>query len=712
MCSAIAQPRTVTLPVKKLTERMVPNTTRGNSRSVPLGATIVDGGVNFSVYSRNASGVSLLLFDREDDAAPTRVIPIEPATNRSYHYWHTFVPDLAPGQLYAYRVDGPFAPDCGQPFDSAKILLDPYGRGVVVPEGYSRKAACESGNNAVAAMKNVVVDPTTYDWEGDAPLNRPSARTIIYEMHVRGFTRHPSSEIEEPRRGTYAGLNEKIPYLQALGITAVELMPVFQFDAQDSPTGLVNYWGYSPIAFFAPHAAYSSRRDPLGPIDEFRDMVKALHRAGIEVILDVVFNHTTEGDHTGPTLSFRGIDNKTYYTLESGGARYANYSGCGNTLNANHPVVRRMIVDCLRYWVQDMHVDGFRFDLASILSRDGSGQPVPNPPVLWDIESEPALAGTKLIAEAWDAAGLYQVGSFVGDAWKEWNGRFRDDVRDFFRCAPGSARRVADRLLGSPEIYGHKRREAEQSVNFVTCHDGFTLNDLVSYDHKHNEANGEKNRDGSNDNRSWNCGIEGRADDWSVESLRNRQVKNFFTITLLSLGVPMISMGDEVRRTQLGNNNAYCHDDTGNWFDWESIEKHSDVYRFVSYLCARRVLVDIEHERNRISLNTMLSRGNITWHGVKLMKPDWSEWSHSIALSAELSNENLQCYLALNAYEEPLEFELPKQTSGRAWHRWIDTSLNSPDDIVDWENVRTTCCDKYHVQSHSVVMLVAEMGET
>jgi glycogen operon protein len=534
MCSAIAQPRIVTLPIKKLTERAGSNAAGGKSRSAPLGATVVDGGVNFSLYSRNATAVSLLLFDRKDDEMPSCIIPIDSGTNRFYHYWHTFVPGLVPGQLYAYRVAGRFAPDRGLRFDSAKILLDPYGRGVVVPERYNRQAACMPGNSPSTAMKNVVVDPTTYDWEGDAPLNRPSARTIIYEMHVRGFTRHPSSEIDEQRRGTFAGLIERIPYLQALGITAVELMPVLQFDAQDSPPGLVNYWGYSPIAFFAPHAAYSSRRDALGPVDEFRDMVKALHRAGIEVILDVVFNHTTEGDHTGPTLSFRGIDNETYYILECGGARYANYSGCGNTLNANHPVVRRMIVDCLRYWVQEMHVDGFRFDLASILSRDESGQPVLNPPVLWDIESEPALAGTKLIAEAWDASGLYQVGSFIGDAWKEWNGRFRDDVRDFLRGAPGSARRVADRLLGSPEIYGHERREAEQSVNFVTCHDGFTLNDLVSHDHKHSEANGEENRDGSNDNRSWNCGIEGPTGDSSVESLRNRQVKNFFTITPLA----------------------------------------------------------------------------------------------------------------------------------------------------------------------------------
>ena len=371
-------------------------------------------------------------------------------------------------------------------------------------------------------------------------------------MHVRGFTRHPNSGLGDALRGTYAGLIEKIPYLQQLGITAVELLPVFQFDAQDSPPGKVNYWGYAPVSFFAPHQAYSSRRDPLGPLDEFRDMVKALHRAGIEVILDVVFNHTAEGDERGPTQCFRGIDNPTYYILDDGGARYANYTGCGNTFNSNQPVVRRLIVDSLRYWVSEMHVDGFRFDLASILSRDPSGHPLANPPVVWDIESDPTLAGIKLLAEAWDAAGLYQVGSFVGDAFKEWNGRFRDDFRDFFRGTPGSVRRVADRMVGSPELYRHKQREAEQSVNFVTCHDGFTLNDLVSYNEKHNEANGEANRDGTDDNRSWNCGSEGPTDDPAVEKLRNRQVKNFFTVTLLSLGLPMLSMGDEVRRTQGG----------------------------------------------------------------------------------------------------------------------------------------------------------------
>ena len=675
-------------------------------RSSPLGATFAYGGVNFSLFSRTARGIELLLFDQEDDARPSRVIRIDPATSRTYHYWHVFVPGVLPGQLYGYRVEGPSAPERGLRFDSTKVLLDPYGRGVVVPKSYTREAASARDDNAATAMKSVVVDPGSYDWEGDVPLSRPSSRTIIYEMHVRGFTRHPSSGVGEKTRGTYAGLIEKIPYLHGLGVTAVELLPVFQFDAQDCPPGRVNYWGYAPISFFAPHQAYSSRQDPLGPVDEFRDMVKVLHRAGIEVILDVVFNHTAEGDERGPTLSFRGIDNPTYYILEEGGSRYANYTGCGNTLNANHPVVRRMIVDSLRYWVQEMHVDGFRFDLASILSRDASGNPLPNPPVLWDIESDPALAGTKLIAEAWDAAGLYQVGSFVGDAWKEWNGRFRDDVRDFFRGEPGAVRRVADRMVGSPEIYGHKQREAEQSVNFVTCHDGFTLNDLVSCNEKHNEANGEDNRDGANDNRSWNCGAEGPTDDPAVERLRNRQVKNFLTITLTSLGVPMILMGDEVRRTQGGNNNAYCHDGEINWFDWTLLEKHADVHRFVTLLNARRLLRDVEHERHRVSLTTMLQEANNAWHGVRLLQPDWGDHSHSVALGAELAREGFRVHIILNAYWEPLEFEVPMLERG-TWLRWIDTSLESPDDIVPWQKAPRLKDAKYRVEDRSVVVLYA-----
>ncbi|EMI19822.1 glycogen debranching enzyme GlgX [Rhodopirellula maiorica SM1] len=675
-------------------------------RSSPLGATVGDGGVNFSLFSRTARSVELLLFDREDDAVPARVIPFDPHDNRTYHYWHIFVPELQPGQLYGYRVNGPVEPERGLRFDANKVLLDPYGRGVVVPTGYSRDAASEPGDNTAMSMKSVIIDPAVYDWEGDQPLHRSAAQTIIYEMHVRGFTCHPSSGIDEGKRGTYAGLIEKIPYLKKLGITAVELLPVFQFDALDAPRGKVNYWGYAPICFFAPHAAYSSRQDAIGAVDEFRDMVKALHRSGIEVILDVVFNHTAEGSELGPTLCFRGIDNPTYYMLEDGGGSYANYSGCGNTFNANHAIVRRLIVDSLRYWVEEMHVDGFRFDLASILSRDASGHPLPHPPVLWDIETDPVLAGTKLLAEAWDAAGLYQVGSFVGDAWREWNGRFRDDVRDFFRGQPGAVTRIADRIVGSPAIYGHKNREAEQSVNFVTCHDGFTLNDLVSYNEKHNEDNGEGNRDGDNHNRSWNCGAEGPTDDPSINRLRNRQVKNYLTTTLLSLGIPMILMGDEVRHTQRGNNNAYCQDNELSWFDWTNLDRHADLHRFVSLLCARRTLRNIDSERQRISVSKLLHDAKKAWHGVKLNQPDWGDASHCIAFGGEMPGAGIQFHFILNAYWEPLQFELPA-LGGNRWRRWIDTALDSPEDIVPWDEAPETVGDSYRALDHSVVMLYA-----
>jgi len=681
------------------------NTIGGSS---PLGATPGSGGVNFSVFSRGATGVELLFFDKEDDSRPARVIPIDPSFNRTYHYWHVFVPGVQPGQIYGYRVDGPSDPAKGMRFDPGKVLMDPYGRGVVVPKSYARSAAHEEGDNTGSAMKSVVVDSCAYDWEGDKPLKRPSSQTIVYEMHVAGFTRDSSSGVAEGRRGTFAGVIEKIPYLQGLGITAVELLPVFQFDAQDCPPGRVNYWGYAPVSFFSPHQAFSSRQDPVGPVDEFRDMVKALHRAGIEVILDVVFNHTAEGDHRGPTLSFRGLDNSIYYILEQDRSQYSNFTGCGNTLNANNPIVRRMIVDSLRYWVDEMHVDGFRFDLASILTRDASGHVLANPPVLWDIESDPLLAGTKMIAEAWDAAGLYQVGGFVGDSWKEWNGRFRDDARSFFRGEDASVARFADRLLGSPEIYGHEEREPEQSVNFVTCHDGFTLNDLVSYDRKHNEANGENNRDGADDNRSWNCGAEGPTEDPEVEKLRNRQVKNFLTVTMLSLGVPMILMGDEVRRTQAGNNNAYCQDNEISWFDWNLVTKHADVHRFATLLIARRLLRDVEHEHRRMSLNEMLRQAKTAWHGVKLNQPDWRPSSRSVAFTAEIRNEKLRFHLILNAYWEALDFELPAASNGggNPWRRWIDTALESPQDIVGWESSASITGTSYRAEPRSVVVLI------
>ncbi|HTW80669.1 MAG TPA: glycogen debranching protein GlgX [Terracidiphilus sp.] len=680
-------------------------------RSFPIGATLVSGGANFSVFSRNAAGIDLLLFDRVDDARPARTIPLDPQANRTYHYWHVFVPGVEAGQIYGFHAFGPDEPDQGLRFDPSKLLIDPYARAIGVPKTYSREAARLRGDNTATAMKSVVTDPWAYDWAGDAHPNRPWSRTIIYELHVRGFTAHPTCGLTESIRGTYAGLAEKIPYLQDLGITAVELLPVFQFDPQDAPRGRTNYWGYSPVSFFAPHQEYSSRQEPLGAMDEFRNMVKAFHRVGIEVLLDVVFNHTAEGGQEGPTQGFRGLDNPTYYLLCEDRSRYANFSGTGNTLNANHPVVRRMIVDSLRYWVTEMHVDGFRFDLASILARDSSGAVMSNPPVLWDIESDPALAGTKMIAEAWDAAGLYQVGSFVGDSWKEWNDHFRDDIRDFFRGSNDSVGRMADRLLGSPSIYSQRGREAEESINFAACHDGFTLNDVTAYDRRHNEENGEDNHDGQEVNRSWNCGCEGPTDDPEIEKLRNRQVKNFFTATMLSVGVPMFLMGDEVRRSQRGNNNAYCQDNDTGWFDWSLLSRHADVLRFVKLLIRRRVIRDVEHERRRVSLSQVLHESKYAWHGVKLNHPDWSPFSHSVALSGELKNEGIFAHIIFNAYWEPLEFELPVLRNGAdRWMRWIDTALDPPREICDWNAEEPVLSATYRVGARSVVVLVAGEG--
>jgi len=676
-------------------------------RSFPLGATVYPGGVNFSVFSKESDALELLLFDRADDPHPSRVIELDRYVNRTYHYWHTYVPAIGAGQLYAYRVRGPFQPERGLYFDPDKVLLDPYGRSVAMPAGYDREAARRRGDNAATAMKSVVADPSSYDWEGDVGPRRPFPRTVIYELHVGGFTRHPSSGVADAKRGTYAGLIEKIPYLQDLGVGAVELLPVFAFDEYDSPPGMKNYWGYSPIAFFAPHGGYSSQRDPLGVLDEFRDMVKALHRAGIEVILDVVYNHTAEGSHDGPTLCFRGLSNEAYYILEPNKAYYSNYTGCGNTLNANEPICRRLIIDSLHYWVTQMHVDGFRFDLASILSRDKFGQPLPSPPILWDIESDPVLANVKLIAEAWDAAGLYQVGSFLGDSWKEWNGRFRDDVRAFIKGDAGRATGVAHRLLGSPDVYGHEEREPEQSTNFVTCHDGFTLNDLVSYNWKHNEANGEDNRDGSNDNLSWNCGIEGPTDDTELERLRNRQVKNLLALTLFSIGTPMLLMGDEVRRSQGGNNNAYCQDNEISWFDWRLIEKHGDVHRFVKQLITFRQNRELPVERLDMTLNELLRQQPVQWHGVKLGSPDWGYESHVVSATITLPENRVLLHLILNAYWEALRFEIPPVSDGyEPWRRCIDTYLDSPDDARGWTEAPAIEDSSYLVQPRSVVFLV------
>jgi len=678
-------------------------------RSFPLGATAMQDGVNFSVFSKHSAAVQLLLFNHVDDAKPSYVIDLDPRTQRTYHYWHTFLPGVRAGQLYAWRAGGPFAPECGLRFDHDKVLLDPYGKCVARPAHRSREDACRPGDNASSALKSVVVDPSTYDWEDDAPPRTPFAKTVLYEMHVGAFTRNPNSGVGRIRRGTYAGVIEKIPYLQDLGVNAVELLPVFAFDAEDAPLGLANAWGYSPISFFAPHPGYSSRSEPLSALDEFRDMLKALHRAGIEVILDVVYNHTAEGNEHGPTLCLRGLSNDTYYLLGQNKATYADYSGCGNTLNANQSVVRRLILDSLRWWVSEMHVDGFRFDLAAILSRDEEGRPLSSPPVILDIESDPVLANIKLIAEAWDAAGLYELGRFAGESWKEWNGRFRDDVRGFLKGDRGTVRALAYRLTGSPDIYEYRQREPEESVNFVACHDGFTLNDLVSYNCKHNEANGEGNRDGSDSNLSWNCGAEGPTDDLSVERLRNRQVKNFLTLTLLSVGTPMLLMGDEVRRTQRGNNNAYCQDNEISWFDWELVARHADVHRFVRLLIRFRMTV----EPFEMTLHELLRQQLVQWHGIELNKPDWSDESHSLAATVRLLGDRVSLHVMINAYWEPLDFEIPwLGGANEKWRRCIDTSLDSPDDICEWAAAPKVQGSACRVQPRSVaVLMVARNGE-
>ena len=673
--------------------------------SYPLGATVQPGGVNFSVFSRNCTALELLLFDRADAAAPARVIRLDPARHRTFYYWHAFVAGLQPGQLYGYRAAGPWAPEHGLRFDGTKLLLDPYARAAMYTDRYQRGAALRPGDNCAQAMKSVVVDARAYDWEGDVPLGRPFAGSIVYELHVGGFTRHPGSGVDPGKRGTYAGLIEKVPYLRALGITTVELLPVQQFDPQDAPIGRSNYWGYSPIGFFAPHRGYSSRADPLGPVEEFKDMVKALHRAGIEVILDVVFNHTAEGNQDGPTLSFRGLENRAYYMLDfPDRAGYANYSGCGNTLNGNHSIVRRMIVDCLHYWVQTMHVDGFRFDLASVLSRDEHGQPLANPPILWEIESDPVLAGTKIIAEAWDAAGLYQVGSFVGHRWAEWNGQYRDDVRRFLKGDPGTVGRLAMRVSGSRDLYPQPDREPNRGVNFITCHDGFTLNDLVSYDAKHNQANGEDNRDGGDTNWSWNCGTEGPTDDPAIDALCVRQIKNALTILLISQGTPMLLMGDEVRRTQRGNNNAYCQDNELSWFDWDAVRRQADLLRFVRGLIkfTRRC-----HLFQAEQFWTEPGGPEIAWHGVVLNQPDWGEHSHSLAFEVyDRAGAGEHLHVLLNAYWEPLAFALPARWPGRQWHRAVDTALPAPDDCAE---AAQPLADqhRYIAEARSAVILVA-----
>ena len=680
----------------------------------PLGATPSKDGVNFSLFSQHATSVQLLLFENFSDPIPQQVVNLHPVLNKTFHYWHVFVEGVRPGQLYAYRLDGSCDLHQGFRYNQNKVLLDPYSRGVVYGRNWRRDRACDGSDNCQNAMKSLVVDADVYDWEGVEAPNLHLSDCVIYETHVRGFTQHPSSEVAYP--GTFSGLIEKIPYLGELGVNCVELMPIHQFDSTESATThpetgerLTNYWGYNSICFFAPHRGYyTADWEKMEYLTGFRDLVKALHKANIEIILDVVFNHTSESDETGPTICMRGIDNSVYYMLDPNDrSRYLNYTGTGNTVNCNHPAVRRMILECLRYWVGVMQVDGFRFDLASILSRDERGQPMQNPPLLWEIESDPVLHKAKIFAEAWDAAGLYQVGGFPGERWAEWNGRYRDDVRRFIRGDAGLAGTVAARIAGSADLYQHLARAPYQSINFVTCHDGFTLNDLVSYNQKHNLANGEDGRDGSDDNLSSNYGVEGPTQDQQIDSLRLRQIKNFAAILLLSQGTPMLLAGDEFRRTQGGNNNAYCQDNETSWLDWTLLEKHRDLFRFFKLIIKfRQSHPALRRRQYYWGEKDRHGRPEISWHGVELEHPDWSHESHSFAFTLSGFEIDADIHVMISAYTERLRFELPEPQGGRCWFRVVDTSLSSPDDIAEDGEETAIYEATYQLAPRSVAVLI------
>ena len=680
----------------------------------PLGATPCPEGVNFSLFSGNATGVELLLFASHDSPQPFQVIPLDPFTNKTFHFWHALVRGLPAGTHYAYRVDGAFDPAAGQRFDRGKVLIDPYARGNTNTL-WKRGDACAPGDNLATSMRSVVIDASGYDWEGDRPLNRPLEDTVIYELHVRGFTQSPTSLVSFP--GTFAGIIEKVPYLRSLGVTAVELLPMFDFDETDvlrtvDGQPLRNYWGYSTMGFFAPQSAYCVSPESGSHLREFRDLVKALHRAGIEVILDVVFNHTDEGNQQGPTFSFKGIDNRTYYFLVPWDLQYyMDFSGCGNTFNCNQPIAQKLIVECLRYWVREAHVDGFRFDEGSILARGEDGQPLPHPPVVWQIELDDELADTKVIAEAWDAAGLYQIGHFPGDRWSEWNGRYRDDIRGFVRGDAGVVPQVASRLAGSADIYQPKGDLPVNSINFVTCHDGFTLNDLVSYNDKHNLANGEDNRDGINQNVSWNCGAEGPSGDAAVEALRDRQVRNFAAILLLSRGVPMFVAGDEVRRSQQGNNNAYCQDNQLSWFDWSLVAQNGALLRFWTRMIEFRKKY-AALRRGQFFTGAVNQRGvqDVSWHGTRLSSPDWSDpEARVLGMTLAGFDGDPDIHVMMNMYWESLDFDVP-QIVGRRWSKVVDTAQAPPDDFAEPGTEADVAGNTCTVAGRSIVVLVNRAG--
>ena len=679
----------------------------------PVGATPGAEGVNFSLYSQHATGVELSLFAKANDKEPSQTITLDPAINRSFFFWHVHVDGLKPGWHYAYRVDGPRNKADGHRFNPAKVLLDPYARGISNLL-WDRVAACGDSDNLHQSMRCEVIDPADYDWEGDRPLARPMKDSIIYEVHVRGFTASASSGASAP--GTFRALMDKIPYLMELGITAVELLPIFDFDetevVRQMPDGarLRNFWGYSTIGYFAPEASYCASKEEGEHIRELRDLIKAMHAAGIEVILDVVFNHTSEGNHLGPTLHFKGIDNLTYYILVDNDRRYyMDYTGCGNTMNCNHPISDKFIQDCLEYWVRELHIDGFRFDEGSILSRDEDGRPMRHPPALWNLELSETFVDTKLIAEAWDAAGLYQVGNFPGMRWAEWNGRYRDDVRRFVRGDPGIVGAVATRIAGSADLYQWNGRGPDNSINFVNCHDGFTLMDLVSYNTKHNDANGEGNRDGIDDNLSWNCGWEGDTESAEIRSLRKRQIKNFAAILMLSQGVPMFLAGDEMGRSQDGNNNAYCQDNAVGWLNWTLLEQNRDLFEFFKGMIALRKRCS-QLRRENYFQGQVNGHGvaEIAWHGCQLNAPGWNDPACrvlAVTLGALVDGEP-DLHVMMNMDDRLLPFEIPVLTE-RRWWRYADTALG--DAALDAAAAAVTAIDgaEYLVTGRSVVILAS-----
>jgi isoamylase len=690
-------------------------TSRG--RCLPLGATLTADGVNFALLCQHGSSVRLVLFALESEA-PLAELTLDGRENRTGHHWHVHVAGLPSAFRYGWRVDGPT--DDGHRFDPSLVLLDPWATGVSDGAKWGAGARVVAGQrgNTRGTTRRSLFFRRSFDWRGDSPPVTPLEDSIIYELHVRGFTCHPTSLVARP--GTFAGLVEKIPYLKDLGITAVELLPVHEFDEDDCPfsnphTGekLRNFWGYNSIAFASPKAAFAATGKESGQVTEFRDMMRAFHGAGIEVILDVVFNHTGEGDDRGRTYSFRGLDNCLYYMLGHDG-EYLNFSGCGNTVNCNHPIVRDQILSCLRYWVAEMHVDGLRFDLASVFGRDRFGNVMAEPPLVEQIVEDGVLADTKLIAEPWDAAGLYQVGRFpFGRRWSEWNGRFRDDVRRFWRGETNLAGELATRLSGSADLYEASGRAPAHSINFITCHDGFSLWDLVSYNEKHNEANGEDNRDGAPENFSWNCGVEGTTAKPQILQLRRRQARNLMATLLLSQGVPMLLAGDEFLRTQEGNNNAWCQDNEISWIDWSLAEKNADFLRFTKMLIALRK----RHPafRRRAFFHGWGHDGmapDVIWHGVEPFQPDFSGTARTLAYALDgrgtRREPDRDFYVAINSWQEMLEFRLPPAPSGRAWRRLIDTALTSPRDIVELdEGPLVPAGGKYPVTAWSLLLLAS-----